>query len=208
MPKDSDYTIRKTYLDQNFKQTNEKTGKESYIKYSSKNMKSKNLNPQNPKERKYGLNLNFTDELTNQYPSIKKYKKYAIPHSDNATTVISNEIIKNVWKKAKYVHKVKPEVIDISDGVNYITFKNYVLNDLLYNPIKETYKYFDNFYPKEKRDLSNEYFDHNLAGQFLQLIEKTLNILIALKTQISPNIRHEEFELSYNLIYSLFPKPQ
>jgi hypothetical protein len=66
----------------------------------------------------------------------------------------------------------------------------------------------DSFYPKEKRDLSNEYFDHNLAGQFLQLIEKTINILIALKTQISPNITCGEFELSYNLIYSLFPKPQ
>jgi hypothetical protein len=47
------------------------------------------------------LNLNFTNELVNQYLSIKNYQISAIPHIKNASTVISNEILRNVWNKAK-----------------------------------------------------------------------------------------------------------
>jgi hypothetical protein len=62
-------------------------------------------------------------------------------------------------------------LIDITDGVNYLTFKNNILNELLYDPIRAQYNDFDNFTPKEKHDLSNDYFNQNLAEQFLQLIE-------------------------------------
>jgi hypothetical protein len=65
MPKDSDYPSHKTYLSQNNKCSDEKTGKEKYTKYSMKNMKTKDVNPQNPQEKSYALNLNFINELAN-----------------------------------------------------------------------------------------------------------------------------------------------
>jgi hypothetical protein len=39
MPKDSDYSLLKTFLAQNIQHTDEKTGKQIYTKYSMKNMK-------------------------------------------------------------------------------------------------------------------------------------------------------------------------
>jgi hypothetical protein len=65
MPKFSDYPLHKTFLSQNIKHTYEKTGKEIYTKYSMKNMKTKVLNRQNPRKRRFTLNLNLSNELAN-----------------------------------------------------------------------------------------------------------------------------------------------
>jgi hypothetical protein len=149
------------------------------------------------------LEVNFMTLITSNR------NKNVIYQTDNASTIISNEILRNVWNKAKYVHIVHPQIlIDISDGVNYITCKNKMLDELLYESIRNEFPDFNNFKPKQKRELSNRYFDTNLAGQHRQLIEKTLNGLIILKQQISPDIVNNQFETAFQAILSLFPIPE
>jgi hypothetical protein len=36
-----------------------------------------------------------------------------------------------VWNKSKYLHNINPQILDITDGVNYITFKNNLIDEIL-----------------------------------------------------------------------------
>jgi hypothetical protein len=47
----------------------------------------------------------------------------AKPPIDNAATVISNEILRPGWYIARRIHQSNPQIIDVTDGINYLTFK-------------------------------------------------------------------------------------
>jgi hypothetical protein len=80
-----------------------------------------------------------------------------------------------------------------------------MLNDILYDLIRNDFHDFDDFTSKEKHDLSNRYFDDNLSGQPLELIEKSLNHLIKLKQQILPDIKYSDKNMKTKVINPQFP---
>jgi hypothetical protein len=52
------------------------------------------------------------------------------PQTDNATTVISNEILRPIWYAARRIQKNSPNIVDATDGINYLTFKNIMYDDI------------------------------------------------------------------------------
>jgi hypothetical protein len=90
---------------QHSKHTN-RFGNQQYDRYSVAKTKRKNANPDAPRERKYDLNYQFDQQLSNLYTAIQKYQMKAQPTIDNATTVISNQILKPVWYAGRRIHQV------------------------------------------------------------------------------------------------------
>jgi hypothetical protein len=71
LPKVTNYPICRTFLMQHSKHTN-RFGNPQYDRYSVAKTKSKNINLNAPRERKYDLNFNFDQQIANLYPAIQK----------------------------------------------------------------------------------------------------------------------------------------
>jgi hypothetical protein len=63
---------------------------------------------------------------------------------DNATTVISSEILRPVWNATRQAPRNNLQVIDITDGIKFIDFKNEFLKSKLYDPLRQQINGFDN----------------------------------------------------------------
>jgi hypothetical protein len=184
LPKDTDYPLRRAFLMQHSKHTN-RFGHQQYDRYSVAKTKSKTLNPNAPRERKYNLNFNFDQQTAGLYPAIQKYQMKSQPTIDNATTVISNEILRPVWYSARRVHQSNPQIIDATDGINYFTFKNTMMDEIFTTPLSLQYNGFSNLKPKKKTEIMNHYFDTVLAAQHDQLIQRAITQVVLLKSQQS-----------------------
>jgi hypothetical protein len=200
LPKDTDYPLRREFLMKN-KKHKDKSGKDQYDRYSAAQTKSKIINPNAPRERAYKLNLEFAPQQGNFYPAIQKYLKKAQPQVDNATTVISNEILRPVWRIARQLHQGNPEIIDATDGVNYIKFKNIMIDDLFTTPLSQTIPDYVNLKSKKKTEAMNDYFDQNYANQHSQLLQRAITQLILLKSEITQLDQQTGQDL-FNVIYN------
>jgi hypothetical protein len=78
LPKDTDYPLHRVFLRQHSKHSN-RSGHQQYDRYSVAKTKSKNVNPNAHRERKYDLNFNFHQQIANLYPAIQKYQMKAQP---------------------------------------------------------------------------------------------------------------------------------
>jgi hypothetical protein len=182
LPKDTDYPLRRSYLMENRKHQN-RFGNQQYDRYSVAKTKSKVVNESAPRERAYNLNYQFDQQIANNYPAIQKYQMKAQPQMENASTVISSLILRPVWYAAKRLHQTNPQIIDITDSINYITFKNEMMDKIFHTPLSRTVSGYKNLKPKRKTDIMNTYFDNILSKQHNQLIQSATEQLLLLKSQ-------------------------
>jgi hypothetical protein len=125
--KDIDYPLRPAFLMQHSKHTN-RFGNQQYDRYFAAKTKNQSINPNAHRERKYDLNYQFDPKIASLFPAIQKYQMSSQSQIDNATTIISKEILRPVWNAARRIHQSNPQIIDATDGINYVTFK-YIMRD-------------------------------------------------------------------------------
>jgi hypothetical protein len=69
------------------------------------------------------------------------------PTIDNSTTVISNQILRPVWYASRRVHQSNPQIIDATDEINYLAFKNAMIDEFFTAPLSQQYKNFTDLKP-------------------------------------------------------------
>jgi flagellar hook-basal body complex protein FliE len=181
-------------------------GNQQYDRFSKSKAMTKHFNPSNPREMSSTLKYDFTQNLANLYPSIQKYQQKSQPQMVNATTIISNEILRPVWYAAKQLHERNPQIIDTTAGINYVDFKNYMMDDIFTTPLSQQYNDFANLKPKRKTDIMNSYFDEYLSKERDQLFQRTITGLILLKSQRN-NIPQNSQQILFRNIYDSFDHP-
>jgi hypothetical protein len=78
-----------------------KYGNQQYDSYSVAKTKNKIQNPDTSYQRAYNVNYQFDQNVANLYPTIQKYQMKQESQTDNATIVISNEILRAIWYVAR-----------------------------------------------------------------------------------------------------------
>jgi hypothetical protein len=175
-------------------------GNQQNDRYSVSKIKNKILNQNAPRQRVYNLNYQFDQGVTNLYPAIQKYQMKAQPTTDNATTVISNEILRPVWYTARRVHQSNPQIIDATDGIHYLSFKNAMMDEIFTAPLSQQHHGFANLKQKKKTEMMNTYFDTALAAQHDQLIQRGIAQLVLLKSQ-QADLNHQVSQQLFGIIY-------
>jgi hypothetical protein len=66
---------------------------------------------------------------------------------------------------SKRIHQDKTQIIDITDCITYLNFKNDMIEGILYTPLKQTNSSFDHLKSKRKTEVANIYFYNNLASE-------------------------------------------
>jgi hypothetical protein len=125
----------------------------------------------------------------------------AQPQIENASTIISSLILRPKWYTAKRVHQSNPNIIDITDGTSYITFKNEMMDKIFHTPLSQSVSGYENLKPKRKTEIMNHYFDNTLASQHNTLIQSATEQLLLLKSQ-QTDLEQQEANNIYYLIYN------
>jgi hypothetical protein len=125
----------------------------------------------------------------------------AQPQVDNATTVVSNLILRPVWNVAKRIHQNNPQLIDITDRISYITFKNEMMNKIFHTTLLQQVNGYKNRKSKKKINLTNTYFDNTLSRQYNPLIKSATEQLLLLKSQ-QTYLSQDDANHIYSLIYN------
>jgi hypothetical protein len=101
-----------------------------------------------------------------QYKNI--YRKANYISDSTAYSVITDEIIKPLWTDLKQIVKEHQNLLDLTEGISYIIFKNKALDAIILNDLRIDYHGFDDLKPTKKTKLANDYFDRitskNLYG--------------------------------------------
>jgi hypothetical protein len=133
------------------------------------------------------------------------------PSIDNATTVISNENLRPVWYTSRLVHQSNPQIIDATDEINYLTFKNAMMDEIFTTPLTQQYHGFTNLKPKKKTEMMNNYFDTVLATQQDELIQRAITQLVLLKSQqagLENDVSQQLFAIIYEALRPRQAPPQ
>jgi hypothetical protein len=166
--KDTDFPLRKRFV-ANHKEkydTGRKNKQGEALKMYPKYKKSSIANSQfatvmsHPRYRKWNLNTTFDDATVKQYPAVQKYYCKANSMSDStAYSVITEEIIKPLWSGLKQLAKDHQNLLDLTEGISYITFNNKALEAIIKDDLRYGNHGFDDFKPIKKTKLANDYFD-------------------------------------------------
>jgi hypothetical protein len=162
-------------------ETNKPIMQDPYDRYSLYKMRNKVVNENYPRQQAYSPNYTISDEIINQSTAVQKLTKSYTPKFESAYTVITNDVIRPIWNLSKQYAKGNPNIVNITDGVNFINFKKASINEIITIPLTLEDESFPKYNNKLKTEYAHKYFDNTLVHKLDELIQRSLTILITLK---------------------------